>query len=158
EFLDPQTGTREAAFEGQEVTLSSTSIRRRVGNVSEWYDRNTFDLRAKIDLARLDLDGLRTAGAPTDAGLVLATYDRAWLVDRDGEVVSSLTLSKKLVAPWSLDELDGSGRYLVLQGVNSTTLLSIRDGQLVELWTRPVAPIDWMMDYSRTVLTVQQRS
>jgi outer membrane protein assembly factor BamB len=158
EFLDPRTGSRLAAFEGEDISLSSTAIRRRVDDVVEWYDRNTFDLRARIDLATLGLDGLRTAGAPTDAGLVIATYDRAWLLDADGKVASSLTLSRKLVAPWSLDELDGSGRYLILQGVDTTTLLTVRDGELVELWTRPVAPIDWMMDYSRTIMTVQQRS
>jgi hypothetical protein len=158
EFLDPQTGGRLAAFEGQEIALSSTAIRRRVGDVVEWYDRDTFDLRARVDLARLGLHGLRIVGAPTDGGLVLATFDRAWLLDDAGQLVSSLSLSKKLVAPWSLDELDGSGRSVVLQGVDTTTLLTVRDGQLVELWTRPVAPIDWMMDYSRTILTVQQRS
>jgi hypothetical protein len=158
EFLDPRTAKRLAAFEGQEIAMSSTAIRRRVGHVVEWYDRDSFELRARIDLARLGLDGVRTDGAPTDAGLVIAAYDRAWLLDGDDEVVSSLSLSHKLVAPWSLDELDGSGRYLVLQGVNTTTLLSVRHGELVELWTRPVAPIDWMMDYSRTILTVQQRS
>jgi outer membrane protein assembly factor BamB len=158
EFLDPRTGRRLAAFEGEGIAMSSTAIRRRVGDVVEWYDRDTFDLRARIDLAKLGLEGLRTAGAPTDAGLVIATYDRAWLLDGDGEVVSSLSLSRKLVAPWSLDELDGSGRYLVLQGVDATTLLTVRDGELVELWTRPVAPIDWMMDYSRTILAVQQQN
>ncbi len=158
EFLDPRTGSRLAAFEGEDIALSSTAIRRRVDDVVEWYDRDTFDLRARIDLATLGLDGLRTEGAPTDAGLVIATYDRAWLLDGDGEVVSSLSLSQKLVAPWSLDELDGTGRYLVLQGVDTTTLLTVRDGELVQLWTRPVAPIDWMMDYSRTIMTVQQRS
>jgi hypothetical protein len=158
EFLDPRTGDRLAAFEGQEIAMSSTAIRRRVGAVVEWYDRDTFKLRARIDLARLGLDGIRTDGAPIDTGLVVATYDRAWLLDQDGGVVSSLSLSHKLVAPWSLDELDGSGRYLLLQGVDTTTLLSVRNGELVELWTRPVAPIDWMMDYSRTILTVQHRS
>jgi hypothetical protein len=157
EFLDPRTGKRLAAFEGQEIAMSSTAIRRRVGDEVEWYDRETFDLRARIDLARLGLHGLRATGAPTDAGLVIATFNHAWLLDDDGEVVSSLSLSHKLVAPWSLDELDGSGRYLVLQGVDTTTLLSVRNGELVERWTRALAPIDWMMDYSRTILTVQRR-
>jgi hypothetical protein len=155
EFLDPRTGSRLAAFEGEDISLSSTAIRRRENDVVEWYDRDTFDLRARIDLATVGLDGVRTAGAPTDAGLVIATFDRVWLVDDHGAVLSSSALSEKLTAPWSLDELDGSGRYLVLQGVNATTLLTIRDGRLEELWTRPVAPIEWMIDYSRTVLAMR---
>jgi hypothetical protein len=109
ELVDPRTGRRLAAFEGEEITMSSTAIRRRVDDVVEWYDRDTFDLRDRVDLASLGLGHLRTAGAPTDAGLVVATFDRAWLLDRDGTVVSSLSLSNKLTAPWSVDELDGSG-------------------------------------------------
>jgi hypothetical protein len=156
EFLDPRTGSRLAAFEGEEVSMSSTAIRRRVDDLVEWYDRDTFDLRASVDLAPLGLDRFRTMGAPTDAGLVIATFDRAWLLDPHGAVVSSLSFPTKLTAPWSLDELDGSGRYLALQGVNATTLLTVRDGRLRELWTKPVAPIEWMLDYSRTILTAEQ--
>ncbi len=156
EFLDPRTGSRLAAFEGEEVSMSSTAIRRRVDDRVEWYDRDTFDLRAGVELAALGLDGFRTAGAPTDAGLVIATFDRAWLLDPDGAVVSTLSFSTKLAAPWSLDELDGSGRYVVLQGVNATTMLTIRDGRLDELWTRPVAPVEWMTDYSRTIFTAER--
>jgi outer membrane protein assembly factor BamB len=155
EFLDPWTGSRMAAFEGEEVTMSSTAIRRRVDDVVEWYDRDTFDLQARADLASLALDPFPTAGAPTDAGLVIAAFDRAWLLDGDGAVASSLALSRKLVAPWRLDELDGSGRYLVLQGVDTTTLLTIRDGRLEELWTRRVVPIGSLVDYEQTILTVQ---
>ena len=156
ELLDPRTGSRLAAFEGEEITMSSTAIRRRVNDVVEWYDRDTLDLRARIDLVPLGLDRFRTAGAPTDAGLVISTFDRAWLLDGDGAVVSSVSLSQRLDAPWNLDELDGSGRYVVLQGVNTTTLLTVRDGRLQELWTRPVVPVEWMIDYSRTILTVRQ--
>jgi PQQ-like domain len=156
EFLDPRTGNRLAAFEGEEVSMSSTAIRRRVDDRVEWYDRDTFDLRAGVDLAPLGLDRLRTSGAPTDAGLVIATFDRAWLLDPDGAVVSSLSFSTRLTAPWSLDETDGSGRYVALQGVNATTLLTIRDGRLDELWTRPVTPVEWMTDYSRTIFTAER--
>jgi hypothetical protein len=155
ELVDPRTGRRLAAFEGEEITMSSTAIRRRVDDVVEWYDRDTFDLRARIDLAPLGLGRFRTAGAPTDAGLVLATFDRVWLLDREGTVVSTLSLSSKLTAPWGVDELDGSGRYVVLQSVDATTLLTIRDGRLQELWTKPVAPVEWMMDHFRTVVTVR---
>ena len=156
EFLDPRTGRRLAAFEGEEVSMSSTAIRRRVDDRVEWYDRDTFDLRAGVDLAPLGLDQFQTAGAPTAAGLVIATFDRAWLLDPNGAVVSSLSLSTKLTAPWSLDEIDGSGHYVALQGVNATTLLTIRDGRLDELWTRPVTPVEWMTDYSRTVFTAER--
>jgi outer membrane protein assembly factor BamB len=156
EFLDPRTGSRLAAFEGEEIAMSSTAIRRRVDDRVEWYDRDTFDLRAGVELAPLGLDLLRITGAPTDAGLVLATFDRAWLLDPHGSVVSSLSLSAKLTAPWSIDELDGSGRYVALQGVNATTLLTIHDGRLDELWTRPVAPVEWMTDYSRTIFTAER--
>jgi hypothetical protein len=55
EFLDPHMGSRLAAFEGEEVTMSSTAIRRRVNDVVEWYDRDTFDLLARVDLATLGL-------------------------------------------------------------------------------------------------------
>jgi outer membrane protein assembly factor BamB len=155
EFLDPRTGDRRAAFEGEEISMSSTAIRRRVDDRVEWYDRDTFDLRASVDLAALGLDRFRTEGAPMDAGLVIATFDRAWLLDSDGAVVSSLSFSTNLRAPWSLDELDGSGRYVALQGVNATTMLTVRDGELHELWTRPVAPVEWMTDYSRTIFTTE---
>jgi PQQ-like domain len=157
EFLDPRTRRRRAAFDGDEITISSTAIRRRVNDVVEWYDRNTFELRARLDLAKLGLDRSRIAGVPTDAGLVIATFDRASLLDGDGAVVSSVSLSQKLNAPWSLDALDESGRYLVLQGVNATTMLTVRDGTLHELWTRPVAPVEWMVDYSRTILTIRRQ-
>ena len=131
-------------------------LRGRGGHdVVEWYDRDTFDLQARVDLASLALDPFPTAGAPTDAGLVIAAFDRAWLLDRDGAVASSVSLSRKLVAPWRLDELDGSGRHLVLQGVDTTTLLTVRDGRLEELWTRRVVPIGSLVDYEQTILTVQ---
>jgi outer membrane protein assembly factor BamB len=155
EVVDPQTGQRRAAFEGEEVAMSATTIRRRVADVVEWYDRDTFQRRARIDLAALGLDRFQTEGAPTDAGLVIATYDRAWLIDADGSVVSSLELANKLNAPWSLDELDGSGRHVALQSVDATTMLTVSEGQLRELWTRPVAPVDWMMDHFRTIVTVR---
>ncbi len=156
EFLDARTGRRRAAFEGEEVSMSSTAIRRRVDDRVEWYDRDTFDRRASVDLGPLGLDRFRTAGAPTDAGLVIATFDRAWLLDPHGAVVSSLSFSTKLTAPWSLDETDGSGRYVALQGVNETTMLTVRDGELRELWTRPVAPVEWMTDFSRTIFTSER--
>ncbi len=156
--LDPRTGRRLAAFEGDEITMSSTAIRRRIGDVVEWYDRKTFELRDRIDLSILALDGVRTAGAPTDAGLVIATFDRAWLLDGDGAILSTVSFSQQLTAPWSLDELDGSGHYVMLQGLNATTLLTVRDGGLHEVWTRPVTPVDWMFDFSRTILAVRQSS
>jgi hypothetical protein len=158
QLVDPRTGNRLAAFEGDDITMSSTTIRRRVGDVVEWYDRTTFDLRDRIDLSTLALDRFHTAGVATDAGLVIATFDRAWLLNDDGTILSAVSLSQQLDAPWDLDELDGSGHHIVLQGVNATTLLTVDDGTLHEEWTRPVAPVDWMIDYSRTVFAMGQRS
>jgi outer membrane protein assembly factor BamB len=157
ELLEPRTRRRRAAFEGDEITMTSNAVRRRVNNIVEWYDRDTFDLRARLDLGRLGLDRVQTSGVPTDAGLVIATFDRASLLDRDGTVISTVSLSHKLNAPWSLAALDESGRHLVLQGVNASTMLTVRDGTLRELWTRPVAPLEWMVDYSRTILTIRQQ-
>jgi hypothetical protein len=156
QLIDPRTGNRLAAFGGDDITMSSTTIRLRVGDVVEWYDRTTFDLRYRIDLSTLGLDRFRTAGVATDVGLVIAAFDRAWLVDGTGTILSTLSFSQQLDAPWGLDELDGSGHHLVVQGVNATTLLTVDDGTLREEWTRPVAPVDWMIDYSRTMSAIQR--
>jgi hypothetical protein len=158
EFVDPRTGHRLAAFEGDDITMSSTTIRRRVGDVEEWYDRSTFDLRDKVDLRALALDRFRTAGVATDVGLVIATFDRAWLLDGRGTILSTVSFTHAVDAPWGLDELDGSGHHLVLQGVNTTTLLTVDGGILHEEWTRPVAPVDWMIDYSHTMSAIRQRN
>jgi hypothetical protein len=158
QLVDPRTGIRLAALEGDEITLSSTTVRRRVGDVVEWYDRGTFDVRDRVDLSTLALDRFHTAAVATDAGLVVAAFDRAWLLDGHGTVLSAVSFSQQLDAPWGVDELDGSGHRLVLQGVNATTLLTVDDGTLHEEWTRPVAPVDWMIDYSRTMFAIRQRN
>ena len=155
DLYDPATGARLGSIEGDEVSISSASVRRRAGDVVELFDRNTFAPKGRIDLAGLGLDRFAVSAASTDAGLVVATFDRAILIDDDGTVVSSLALSRRLDAPWVLDELDGSGRFLVLRGRSRTTLLTVREGALGELWTRPAQVVGWFVDESHQVLALQ---
>jgi len=154
DLLDATTGTRITSIEADEISMSPTSIIRREGDVVEWYDPDTFERRGRIDLAALDLEGFKSTVAPTDAGLVVATSQRAVLVDASGTVVSSVRFSTERGGPPTLDELDGSGRYVVLQGATDTTMLTIREGRLEALWTRSAREVDWLIDDSHQLLAI----
>jgi outer membrane protein assembly factor BamB len=146
ELLDTTNGARIGSIEADEVSMSSMSVHRRTGDVVEWYDPGTFERRGQLDLALLDLESFETDVAPTDAGLVVTTARQALLVDASGSVVSSLRLPSEIDGPTTLDELDGSGRFVVLQGATDTAMLSVREGRLDLLWTRSARAVDWLID------------
>jgi outer membrane protein assembly factor BamB len=154
DLLDATTGTRITSIEADEISMSSTSIYRRQGDVIEWYDPDTFARRGQIDLAALGLERLEAAVAPTDVGLVVATSHGAVLVDASGSVLSSVPLSTERDGPPTLDELDGSGRFVVLQDATDTTMLTIVDGRLEALWTRSARAVDWLIDDSHQLLAL----
>ena len=155
DLFDPMTGASRGSIDGDEVSFSSTSIHAQADGVIELFDRRTFEIQGRVDLAELGVDQFRATAASTDAGLVVATFERAMLLDDEGEVVSAVAFSTRLDAPWVLDELDGSGRFLLLQGQTRAMVLTVRDGTLVELWTRRARVVDWFLDDSHQILVVQ---
>jgi outer membrane protein assembly factor BamB len=154
DLLDVTSGNHLASIAADEISMSSTSIIRRQANVVEWYDPDTFDRRGRFDLAATDLERFKSSFAPTEAGLVVATSQQAVLVDASGTVVSSVRLSTGRDGPPTLDELDGSGRFVVLQGATDTTMLTIQDGRLEALWTRSARAVDWLIDDSHQLLAI----
>jgi outer membrane protein assembly factor BamB len=154
DLLDAANGARVGSIEAEEISMSSTSIHRRTGDVVEWYDADSFEFRGRLDLAALDLKSFEADVAPTDAGLVVATARQALLVDASGLVVSSVCLPSEVAGPTTLDELDGSGRFVVLQGATDTTMLSVRDRRLEVLWTRSARAVDWLIDDSHQLVAI----
>jgi outer membrane protein assembly factor BamB len=154
ELLDPATGTAIGSIEADGVSVSSTSVSRRTGDVVEWYDPDTFERRGRLDLGDLDLERLDADVVPTAAGLVVAAPRRVLLVDASGVVTSSVRVPAQVDGPTTLDELDGSGRFVVLQGATDTTMLSVRDGRLDVLWTRSARVVDWLIDDSRQLVAI----
>jgi outer membrane protein assembly factor BamB len=154
DLLDVSSGNHLASIAADEISMSSTSIVRRQGDHVEWYDPDTLERRGRVDLDATDLQRFESSFAPTDAGLVAATSQRAVLVDASGTVVSSVRLSTGRDGPPTLDELDGSGRFVVVEGATETTMLTIRDGRLEALWTRSARAVDWLIDDSHQLLAI----
>jgi outer membrane protein assembly factor BamB len=154
DLVDVTSGTHLASLAADEISMSSTSVILRHGDHVEWYDPATFERRGRVDLAALDLERFKAAIAPTDAGPVVATAQRAVLLDASGTVASSVGLSTERDGPPTLNELDGSGRFVVLQGATETTMLTVRAGRLEALWTRSARVVDWLIDDSHQLLAI----
>ena len=154
ELFDAATGTPIGSIEADDVSVSSTSVIRRTGDVVEWYDPDTFERRGRLDLGDLDLQPLDAGVVPTDAGLVVAVPRRVLLIDASGVVTSSVRVPAEVDGPTTLDELDGSGRFVVLQGATDTTMLSVRDGRLDVLWTRSARAVDWLIDDAHQLVAI----
>jgi hypothetical protein len=154
ELLDATSGARVASITADEIWMSSTSIIRRQGDLVEWYDPGTFERRGRVDLAALDLQRYKASIVPTAAGPVVATAQRAVLLDASGKVVSAVPLSSARDGPPTVDELDGSGRFVVLQGATETTMLAIRNGRLEALWTRSARAVDWLIDGAHQLVAI----
>ncbi len=154
DLVDVTSGTPIASLAADEISMSSTSLVRRQGDDVEWYDPDTFQRRGRVDLAALDLEPFQAAIAPTDAGPVVATARQAVLLDASGRVASAVRVSTERDGPPTLDELDGSGRFVVLQGATETTMLAARDGRLEALWTRSARVVDWLIEDSHQLLAI----
>ena len=154
DLIDVTTGNHRASLAADEISTSSTSIIRRQGDHVEWYDPATFERRGRIDLVPLGLERSRFTVVPTDAGVVIATGQKAMLLDASGAVVSSIDLPPGFDPSPTIEELDGSGRYVVLQGATDITMLTIRAGRLETLWSRSARAVDWLIDDSHRFLAL----
>jgi outer membrane protein assembly factor BamB len=157
ELLDPATGERRARVAGDEVSLSPAAVQRRDGPVIEWYERRSFEPRGRVRLPGEALARVSAGGvAPTSAGLVVATPRAVTLLDPDGTVLSVAEVASEpdQFGALDVDGLDGSGRFVVLQGRGHVTMLSIADGMLRELWTSRAWMVDWLIDDGRALVAI----
>ncbi len=154
DLLDVTNGIQVGALAADEIWMTSTSIILRQGDHVEWYDPGTFERWGRIELATLGLERFKAAVAPTEAGVVVATSQQAILVDASGTVISSVPLSTERDGPPTLDELDGSGDHVVLQGATNITMLTVRAGRLQVLWTRSARAVDWLIDDAHQLLAI----
>jgi outer membrane protein assembly factor BamB len=162
ELVDPATGERRRSVAGDEVSLSSRSVQRRDGDVIEWYERGSFEPRGRMRLPDQALASLSPRGvAPTAAGLVVATPRVVTLLGPDGAVLSVAEVSSERdhLEAIEVDGLDGSGRFVMLQGRGHVTMFSIADGTLTEQWSRRAWMVDWLIDSERQLVAlVPQRA
>lgn len=157
EVVEPATGDRVGSVAGDEVALSRTSIQSRAGNAIDWYERASLEHRGRLELPADGLAGIPVAGvAPTEVGLVVAASGAVKLLDGGGAVQSAVQLSTEpdRYDVLQVDELDGSGRFVALQGRGRLTMLSIDDGRLTELWGSRAWVVDWLIDDTRQLVAL----
>lgn len=142
EVLAPSNGDVIATLVGDDLDIDRDTIQVRENNTAQVYDLATMaPAGAAVNLDILDqpIDAdtpVRVADIST--GTVVATAQSAVLLDRSGDVISTVELPATDRESGQHVELTaiGDSDYLLVQTMKGVTLLTTADGSLERLWTR----------------------
>ena len=156
ELLDPRTGEIARTVTGNEIRVAPAGLLRRRGDLIDALSADSFTVVDTLDTADLPSSVELGAIVHTDVGFVVPGPSGATLVD-DGDVTSVIEL-EPVASTWYLGAGDSSGRFVLAQGSDVFSMLSVTDEGLQLRWTHPGWIAGVALDDDRPVALMQTMS